>query len=361
MVVIFFVGLVASWSVLTPRLPFPEVPGVQEKLEQLGQHGDEYDALFIGSSRVWFQVMPSIFDRIVRDEGMPLSSFNAAVGAMVSPEDDYVIEQYLRQPHRRLRWVFLELTGLSANSNPTLAGTRRLNYWHDWRRTGLLTERCFHDCAATCRSADQGAIPWSGAVGTCAQSVDVWVDNLWLFLENSSSYGRGEPWLTRRFGWAEKRKDASTERGRKWDGWAYPRVPRPWTEYAKRRTEYEEATASLMRAPEQRFEPGDAVSWKSLHAKLEAIIQAGATPILIVPPTVSPTRYYPPELAGGLVVVLDFSNPREHPELFQLDHRLDGQHLNYDGATIFTEEIARQFVEVAKRQRETAASAGAAR
>ena len=350
-VVVFLGALVASWAVLGRCLPFPAVPVVREKVEQLSHYGDEYDVLFIGSSRIYFQVLPSIFDQVAREHGLPLRSFNAGIAAMRPPEDDYYLEQILRRPHRRLRWVFVELMGLNANADPTLTATRRSSYWHDWSRTEMLTERCFHECAEAYRSATRHESTWREARQACENSLWSWLDNLWLFAERFSCFGRGEILLQRRFGSPkEKKKDISEKEGLAWDGWAFPSIAKPWTEDPKRFTAYNLAYANLL-ATEQRFDPEDPVSWKTLDAKLSRIKQAGATPILIIAPNLALKRYFPPEFSGKSAspAILDFSDPREHPELFAIDHRLDGQHLNYDGAVIFTEEIARRFLEVVKQ------------
>jgi hypothetical protein len=336
--------------VLGRCLPFPAVPVVREKVEQLSRYGDEYDVLFIGSSRIYFQVLPAIFDQMAREQGLPVRSFNAGIAAMRPPEDDYYLEQLLRRPHRRLRWVFIELMGLNANADPTLTATRRSSYWHDWNRSLMLTERCFHDCAAAYQSANRHETTWRGAWRNCEISLGSWLENLGLFVERLSCFGRGETLLQRRFGAAKGKKDISEKKGLDWDGWAFPSIAKPWTEDPKRVTAYNRAYADLL-ATEQRFDPEDAVSWKALDAKLSRIKQAGATPVLVIAPNLALKRYFPREFSGKSAspAILDFSDPHEHPELFEIEHRLDGQHLNYDGAVIFTEEIARQFLELVKK------------
>ena len=53
-------------------LPFPEIDGgVSQKFRFFAAHKDEFDTLFIGSSRVYFQISPAIFDRVTRESGMP--------------------------------------------------------------------------------------------------------------------------------------------------------------------------------------------------------------------------------------------------------------------------------------------------
>jgi lysophospholipase L1-like esterase len=69
---------------------------------------------------------------------------------------------------------------------------------------------------------------------------------------------------------------------------------------------------------------------------------------MVIPPTVALRRYYPAQLAGQSLTILDFSDPRKYPELFTEDHRLDGMHLNYAGAELFTEAIARKFAKIVR-------------
>ncbi len=351
-ITVFCGALVASWTILRRCLPFPEVPVVREKIEHLGRYGDNYEILFVGSSRIYFQVLPSIFDPMMRDHGITVRSFNAGIAAIRPPEDGYYLEQVLRNPHRRLRWVFLELMGLNPKPDPTLTSTRRSSYWHDWERTRMLSRRCVLDCASAWQRARQHEVSWSEAWQSASVALDAWRENLGLFVENFSSFGRGETLLRQRFGTAKERKNGSKEEPADWDGWAFPSIAKPWTEDPKRRTAYEEAYGNLL-AVGQRFESSDPVSWDSLKAKLSAIEQAGATPILIIPPTLALKRYFPPATVGRLPVVFDFSDPREHPELFAIDHRLDGQHLNDKGAEIFTNEIGQRFIELLEKNGRT--------
>ncbi|PYL65067.1 MAG: hypothetical protein DMF20_09405 [Verrucomicrobia bacterium] len=58
-------------------LPFPEIDGgVSQKFRFFAAHKDEFDTLFIGSSRIYFQISPAIFDRVTGESGLPTHSFN---------------------------------------------------------------------------------------------------------------------------------------------------------------------------------------------------------------------------------------------------------------------------------------------
>ncbi len=61
--------------VLHAILPFPEIDGgVSQKFRFFAAHKDEFDTLFIGSSRIYFQISPAIFDRVTRESGLPTHS-----------------------------------------------------------------------------------------------------------------------------------------------------------------------------------------------------------------------------------------------------------------------------------------------
>ena len=123
-------------------LPFPEIDGgVSQKFRFFAAHKDEFDTLFIGSSRVYFQISPAIFDRVTRESGMPTHSFNFGIGGMYLPETAYLLEQILKLKPRNLRWVFIEYDELQTKWSPENQTSRRALYWADWKRVPLLLRK----------------------------------------------------------------------------------------------------------------------------------------------------------------------------------------------------------------------------
>ncbi|WP_448563322.1 hypothetical protein [Trichothermofontia sp.] len=59
---------------------------MSEKLNYFVQHKDTYDAIFIGSSRTHRQTMPSVFDRILQEQGYLIRLFNLGIGGSYLPE-----------------------------------------------------------------------------------------------------------------------------------------------------------------------------------------------------------------------------------------------------------------------------------
>jgi hypothetical protein len=346
LVAVYFCALSVGCLALGRWLPFPDVPVVREKLAHLARHGDEYDVLFVGSSRLYFQVLPSIFDQVAREEGLPVRSFNAAVAAMAPPEDNYLLDQILRQPHGRLRWVVLEIMPMgSGKGDPTLSGTRRYSYWHDWPRTWLLTRRFLADFATGRETRDWYEFHRPVAAHDFSRSLAVWLDNLELFAENHSNLGRGQVGIMTAIGPLKKPKEEGPKDGTAWDGWTFPKIAKVLA--GERLANYQRDYADLQ-AMKDRLDPGDAPSWDALREKIDRLRAAKIQPILIIPPKVGARPYCPPELRDQSLPVFDFCDPGQYAELFALDHRLDGQHLNYEGAELFSRLLARRFVEAAK-------------
>jgi hypothetical protein len=262
---------------------------------------------------------------------------------MVPPEDDFLLDQILRGPHRRLRWVFFEIMPLSAAGNPIIAGTGRYAYWRDWERTRLLTDCFFQECRDVCDAPGGRGAPLAEKMQALGRSFGVWLENLRLFVVNYANLGYGQSLLLGEIGPTKEWRKRAVKKDDVWDGWGAPEKNSGMN--AQRRAEYDRDFATLL-AEDQRFDPGDPISLKALRIKIDRLVKAGVTPIMVIPPTVAPKRYFPAELAGALPI-FDFSDPKKYPELFTLDHRLDGGHLNGPGAEIFSDLLARRFLEIA--------------
>src|SRR5207302_10046083 len=115
--------------------------GVSQKFRFFAAHKDEFDTLFIGSSRIYFQISPAIFDRVTRESGLPTHSFNFCIGGMYLPESAYLLEQILNLKPRNLKWVFIEYDELQTKWSPENQTSRRALHWADWKRVSLLLRK----------------------------------------------------------------------------------------------------------------------------------------------------------------------------------------------------------------------------
>ena len=137
----FVIAFSAACLAIREALPFRDIPAVRSKLRHFQQRGNDFDALFVGSSRIQYQVIPAMFDEVARNAGVPVKSFNAGVAGMRPPEDAYLFDQLLAARPQRLRWVFIELGYVRFDIPEERRGTMRAQYWHDVPRLWVLWQR----------------------------------------------------------------------------------------------------------------------------------------------------------------------------------------------------------------------------
>ena len=325
-------------------LPFPAIDdGVSQKLRFFAAHKDEFDTLFIGSSRVYFQISPAIFDGVMRESGSPTRSFNFGIGGMFLPESAYVLEQLLTTKPRNLRWVFIEYDELQTKWAFENQTSRRALYWADWKRTSLLLRKL----------------------------TDVGIDAVWLpslkklrdiilcrkgeanrykqlifhtaqFERNFVNVARGGDILDYFWGRDISKWDAKYL-GAAGDGY----IPKTGGMSASQAAAYERALGLAMgtNPPLAFISPYTVEAYRQCAQKVRAI---GAKPILLVTPSATQfniaygdNNARPP---GG--VIMTFNNPRAYPNLYRSSARRDREHLTKSGAEEFTRIMAVNFAQL---------------
>ncbi len=325
-----------AWG-LGALLPDPVVPPVSPKLGHLSKYIGDYDAIFIGSSRINFQILPSQFDARLAADGLRLRSFNCGVPGMFPPEDSYVLDQILAMRPLRLRWIFIEANYLTGIGKRGLDSTKRQLYWRDWTRTRLMNRSVLALPSKPARKADQTlAKRWV----LVRKKLDGLEENTALFLQNALCLGRGSEILESRTALKPAVIEDLSALGKAGDGWVrnQSRVMQ-----GEELGEFERAIAARAVKPAEPKEM-DAVSQESLASMLAKIEKAGALPVIVIPPTTLARYLYPkPELAARYPI-LDFSDVRRYPALYARENRLDAGHVNTAGAEIFTRLLAERFL-----------------
>jgi hypothetical protein len=325
-------------------LPFPEIDGgVSQKFRFFAAHKDEFDTLFIGSSRVYFQISPAIFDRVTLEGGKPTHSFNFGIGGMYLPESAYLLEQILNLKPRKLKWVFIEYDEMQPYSSPENKTSRRALYWADWERTSLVLRKL----------ADAGTDAlwllnlkklWD-IVLRRKDEADTFKHVIFhtaQFEKNFTNVGRAPDilnFLSRRDG---DRRDANYL-GAAADGY----VARPGEMSANRVTAYQSALGLGMRAKTTTFlSPYTVEAYRQCAQKIRAI---GAAPIFLVTPSLKQLNIayqgdaQPP---GGIVMA--FNDPQGYPNLYASSARRDREHLTKSGADEFTRVVATNFLQLVR-------------
>jgi hypothetical protein len=323
-------------------LPFPEIDGgVSQKFRFFAAHKDEFDTLFIGSSRVYFQLSPTIFDRVTRESGLPTHSFNFGVGGMYLPETAYLLEQILNLKPRNLRWVFIEYDELQTKWSPENQTSRRALYWADWKRVSLLLRKL----------ADAGTAPlWLPNPGkvrdiVLRQNDEKNTRSLLTFYatqfeKNYTNVARAGDILDHFL-----RRDTKGRRARYLGVASDGYVTRPNRMSPNQVTAYERGLVAAM--AQTGTHPLSPYAVEAYRQCAQEVRKIGAAPIFLLTPSATQINIAT-ESTGAPGVVMAFNDPRAYPSLFRSSVRRDGQHLTKSGADEFTHIVAANFVELAR-------------
>ena len=323
-------ALLAASACYHALLP-PAIPeGVVEKLRVFSAHKDEYNALFLGSSRFYYAVSPEIFDRLTGEDGIPTRTFNFGIDGMNPPENFYVLEQILKAEPRKLKWIFIEVSDIETKSHANILGTQRLLYWHDWPRTALTLRKALDP---------DGTAKWYQKLNRLWSARRSFILHLGLFEKQFTNVGRAADFLPAPAPSPTSEPDFLL--GPRGDGYRLAGAPMSpeRAEIYQRKLEKEVAAA--------RPEFIDPYAEKAYRDSAARIRDLGAAPIFVV----SPGFYQSPTLFGKEPPgpLLRFNDSKAYPQLYDTKVRVDDQHLTSEGAAEFTRLLALEFVKVARQ------------
>jgi hypothetical protein len=321
-----FSFVATSW-LLHALLP-PAIPeGVEAKLKFFAAHKDEFDTLFLGSSRIYYTVSPEIFDQVTRENGTPTRTFNFGVDAMFPPENFYVLEQILKTKPRNLKWVVIEMEEIHNNWTDKELGTLRVLYWHDWPRAALTLKKTLDP---------RGDAKWYNKIARLWLARRKLVANFTLFARQFVNVGRGAAFLSSRG--KESASQPSFELGPKGDGYRVAGGAMS----AERAADFSQRLAQEVSEARPKFvDPATDQAYRDSAARIREI---GASPVFVVTPIIRQSgvsfRQAPPPAP-----LLVFNDCRKYPALFNTAIRIDDAHLTREGAEEFTRLLAQEFVE----------------
>lgn len=339
---------VGAWF-LSRAYPTFDRSTILQKLTAFEQRRDEFDTLFLGSSRVHHQISPALFDRLTREAGMPTRSFNIGVDALFPPEDSYVAEQIFASRPKHLRWVFVEVSMFLPTFAEQSPEAPRSVYWHDWARTSMAVRYILNNTKDFDWSKRKKRWKdWQASIDRC-------VLHLQMFARNSSNFGRGAAGLSDLL---TGRKITFPKQGLGPDDDGYVPILRPDGMYPNDLQHYQKAFAERVKKPVP-YESLAPVGQENLDRIVKLIRHAGATPVFVLAPAVSPIVFVPREPAKDLF--LDFSDIHTWPELYRHENRADTGHLTKSGSELYTRYIAEGWLASrgAKHDEKTGAAAAA--
>jgi hypothetical protein len=323
-VAIAFLAFVATSWLVHALLP-PAVPeGVEAKLKFFVAHKDDFDTLFLGSSRFYYAISPEIFDETTRENGVPTRTFNFGVDAMYPPETFYVLEQILKARPGNLKWVFVEMEEIQNKWTNNTLGTQRLLYWHDWPRTALTLKKTFDP---------RGDAKWHERIARVWLARRQLAANLVLFAKQFANVGQGGAFLSSQ---EETRAvEATSELGPKQDGYRLAGAAMP----AERAANFQQKLAKEVSEARAKFL--DPTTDQAYRDSASRIRELPAGPIFVVTPILWQSgirfRQTPP------APLLSFNDCRKYPGLYDSGVRVDDAHLTREGAGQFTRLLAQEF------------------
>ena len=324
-------------------LPPPHLPVLSEKRAHFVAQAGEYDAVFIGSSRVYRGFVPEVFDAEVQARGQAMRSFNFGMEAVWPPESLYRVREFLRE-RARVRWVFIELLPVNPRLTPENARTLRAIYWHDWRHTVLA----WREIASR-----------EGLTG--GEKRGWWALHAELFFRRLAGISGGaaalDPWL-RPEALKAARKEAAFNSPWIDSAGFLPEPPTPMAPelaaaWRMQTAGYAQSSTPIPLPGHLRAEVRD------LAATVRA---AGAVPIFVITPSIIPAENFAELRAQGIdAELISFKDPARFPSLYDPDLHFDGPHLNERGAREMSRLLAHEFAPALERETAAASARGSSR
>jgi hypothetical protein len=314
-------GFVTTAALLHHALPL-QVAEVTPKLDYLKSHPADFDTVFIGSSRIYHGVSPRAFDAAMAAAGRPTHSFNLAVDGMMPPESLQMARTMLAMPLPHLRTVFLEVA--SAQPLPDANNlTARDIYAQDPRSLLYGFNRALQDFRTLPQDTRWQRLSDDIAIATVT------------FTRNELSMGRlvfaadsVEP--PKRLGSAMLGPDS--------DGFVPERAVLSGPSRAKLARELETILTGTVQD-----RPQDPLNEESYAAIRDLLTERRIELILITAPVALRDFHARVDAPPG-TRLLAFDEPGRYRDLYTPDHRADSDHLNYDGARIFSKYLALSYL-----------------
>ena len=322
-------GLVSGF--VRSLTPGPEFVASTPKLEYLAEHVDEYDAVFLGSSRVYRHFVPSVIDRRLEELGEPLRTFNLGTPGAGSFEVDELLRRVLALEGARFRFVFIEPTEWSPTIFKENRETERTVAWHTFTGTRKALEATWR------RNAD------------LKERLELGFMHVRLFGWRLSSLGQGRRILRPFLGYSPKQPISAADVNKTAGYW--PLEFEKTEAFAARRRKLlqdrESFDIKISRLPH-----GGALSGAGsgrntdlIKEQVRVVREAGAEPVYVIPPgTVGTRLFYSQRKFGQLEVLLAFNDPTKFPTYYDYEHFFDRNHLNSKAAKVFSRIFADDFV-----------------
>jgi len=306
------------------------------KVERFARERDAYTLVFAGSSRVHRGFVPEVFDARTAAAGVPTRSFNFGAPGSRAFEIERLLERVGELAPARLDFVLVDPEGIALLRDERNALARQVIEWHDPAAT-LRLSRWIADAGLPYSQLWTALAPhWK----SCAYNV--------------FNIGRSQRLVDAALG--EWRTDEIERElvGPRLDGYAplgddSEELGRRGQRFQKRRERYltQLEDYKALRVGDGQADAFALEMYREIRARIEEL---GARAVFVT----QPALYLQEDLikaaqAGEIPLLLRFDDAERFAELYAPERRYDETHLNDEGARLFTEALADEFVARVKR------------
>lgn len=334
------IGLIAflvAALLLNQMIPSAMIPSnvvfIGPKYDYYRAHKDEYNALFFGSSRIYSQVVPEVFDAIAQADGIRVNSYNFGIPAMRAIDSAVLVEEVLANPPKNLKWVFFESILDKGYEPIPNARTQRAMYWHTWKNTRTAAQYVLNSDESL---PSKAVLLFSHLLPFTYQQLNVGrISNQVL----PSDFSAEEKQVAAEFTATEGYYALSDETDPKRQ------------EFLQNQAAYLNQVSALKGAlkagqSEPVQPPYLSANKQQLLKQITQVIRAaGAEPIFVEPPSLHvENNFQAAQQLGTIDTLLSYKDPARFSQLYRVQERHDADHLNDAGAREFTRLLAEDFV-----------------
>ena len=307
-----------------------------QRLDQLRPSVGEIQTLFLGSSRIYRHLDPSVFDAAFAEHGLDMHSFNVGVPGMRTLEALNTLRWVFDRHPDRLRWLVVDV-----EDRPLFIGddnllSERVMRWHRLRDLPVIlaavsaTDEPGSQRILTATAHLQAAAFRAGRVGRGLRGMDALVDPT---PSEVPAINRGYLSLE------EELRIAPTREAR-------AEVEERWRQLHDRPQRYRRLLAQLARSSPD-GELTDALELELLRSLQAEADDRGVEVLFVIDARVNrrPTLVHAFE-SGVIERLLRFDDPSAFPELYDPANRFDIHHLDRDHAREYTRRIAARLLEI---------------
>lgn len=297
---------------------------------------EDFNTLFIGSSKTGQNIIPSVFDEEVKNlSGLEIKSFNFGSGSIVPPESYYLYENLIKDNKLKLKYVFFELSNISTVSKKVIHTTKG-KYWYTpkyyfFSIISLLSSQ--HSIMNKLAGLKNHTLCYAEQIFNIQ-----FVHDLIEYKKLNSSKLPSYPFL----GYTAPLQSENKER---------------LAGAIKLQNEFFEDTTILTKSAQislrQNFDSDKVKRYNTEHYKkickiIELSEKHGIKIFFVLHPVIG-KRYKQVLPVFKMIDAkyrIELSDAGKYPEFYIAKNSFDGKHLNNNGAKIFTKLLAQKFIEL---------------